>query len=33
VKGQIKQRQEGTKLQAYQETLRKAAKTDYKFAQ
>jgi peptidyl-prolyl cis-trans isomerase C len=33
VKGQIKQRQEGAKLQAYQETLRKAAKTDYKFAQ
>ncbi len=31
VKGQLKQRLEQTKLQAYQETLRKAAKTDYKF--
>ena len=32
VKGQIKQRIEGGKLQQYQEELRKAAKTDYKFA-
>ncbi len=32
VKGQLKQRLEQTKLQTYQETLRKAAKTDYKFA-
>ncbi len=32
VKGQIKQRLEQTKLQQYQEDLRKKAKTDYKFA-
>ncbi|MFO1272615.1 MAG: peptidylprolyl isomerase [Rubrivivax sp.] len=32
VKGQIKQRIEQTKLQQYQEDLRKKAKTDYKFA-
>ena len=33
VKGQIVQRMEQVKLQQYQEELRKAAKTDYKFAQ
>jgi peptidyl-prolyl cis-trans isomerase C len=33
VKSQIVQRIEQVKLQDYQETLRKAAKTDYKFAQ
>ena len=33
VKPQIKQRLEQAKLQAFQEELRKAAKTDYKFAQ
>jgi peptidyl-prolyl cis-trans isomerase C len=33
VKGQIVQRLEQVKLQQYQETLRNAAKTDYKFAQ
>jgi peptidyl-prolyl cis-trans isomerase C len=33
VKGQIVQRIEQAKLQEYQESLRKAAKTDYKFAQ
>ena len=33
VKGQIKQRIEGGKLQQYQEELRKSAKTDYKFSQ
>ncbi len=32
VKPQIKQRMEQMKLQQYQENLRKAAKTDYKFA-
>jgi peptidyl-prolyl cis-trans isomerase C len=32
VKGQLKQRMEQTKLQEYQESLRKAAKTDYKFS-
>jgi peptidyl-prolyl cis-trans isomerase C len=32
VKGQLKQRMEQTKLQEYQETLRKNAKTDYKFS-
>ena len=31
VKDQIKQRMEQTKLQEFQESLRKAAKTDYKF--
>ena len=33
VKGQIKQRLEQVKLQQYQDELRKAAKTDYKFTQ
>jgi peptidyl-prolyl cis-trans isomerase C len=33
VKGQLRQRMEQTKLQQYQEELRKAAKTDYKFSQ
>ena len=33
VKGQIVQRLEQVKLQQYQDGLRKAAKTDYKFAQ
>jgi len=33
VKGQIVQRQQQVKLQQYQEGLRKAAKTDYKFQQ
>ena len=33
VKGQIQQRHAQMKLQKYQEDLRKAAKTDYKFAQ
>ncbi len=33
VKGQLKQRMEGAKIQKYQEDLRKAAKTDYKFSQ
>ena len=33
VKSQIVQRMEQVKLQQYQEDLRKAAKTDYKFAQ
>ena len=33
VKPQIVQRLEQIKLQEYQEELRKAAKTDYKFAQ
>jgi len=33
VKPQVKQRLEQAKLQDYQESLRKAAKTDYKFAQ
>ena len=33
VKGQLQQRQAQVKLQKYQEDLRKAAKTDYKFAQ
>ena len=33
VKAQIIQRLEQIKLQQYQEELRKAAKTDYKFAQ
>lgn len=33
VKGQLKQRIEGMKLQKYQDDLRKAAKTDYKFSQ
>ncbi len=33
VKGQIKQRLEQVKLQQFQDDLRKAAKTDYKFAQ
>jgi len=33
VKGQIVQRQQQMKLQQYQEGLRKAAKTDYKFSQ
>jgi peptidyl-prolyl cis-trans isomerase C len=33
VKAQIVQRLEQIKLQDYQESLRKAAKTDYKFAQ
>ncbi|MBL0086086.1 MAG: peptidylprolyl isomerase [Ideonella sp.] len=33
VKGQIIQRQQQMKLQQYQESLRKGAKTDYKFAQ
>ncbi len=32
VKGQIKQRMEQVKLQAYQEELRSKAKTDYKFS-
>jgi len=32
VKGQIKQRLEQVKLQAYQEELRSKAKTDYKFS-
>jgi len=32
VKGQIKQRLEQAKLQEYQESLRKSAKTDYKFS-
>ncbi len=32
VKGQLKQRIEQQKVQAYQESLRKKAKTDYKFA-
>jgi peptidyl-prolyl cis-trans isomerase C len=32
VKGQIRQRLEQVKLQQFQENLRKAAKTDYKFA-
>jgi peptidyl-prolyl cis-trans isomerase C len=33
VKGQIKQRLEQIKLQEYQDNLKKAAKTDYKFTQ
>jgi peptidyl-prolyl cis-trans isomerase C len=33
VKGQIKQRLEQQKMQEFQEELRKAAKTDYKFSQ
>jgi len=33
VKGQIQQRQSQMKLQKYQEDLRKAAKTDFKFSQ
>ena len=33
VKGQLRQRMEQAKLQQYQEELRKAAKTDYKFSQ
>lgn len=33
VKGQLRQRMEQAKLQQYQETLRKSAKTDYKFSQ
>ena len=33
VKGQLKQRMEANKLQKYQDDLRKAAKTDYKFSQ
>jgi peptidyl-prolyl cis-trans isomerase C len=33
VKGQIQQRQSQMKLQKYQEDLRKAARTDFKFAQ
>ncbi len=33
VKGQLKQRMEQAKLQEYQESLRKSAKTDYKFSQ
>jgi peptidyl-prolyl cis-trans isomerase C len=33
VKGQIKQRMEQTKVQEFQEQLRKSAKTDYKFSQ
>ena len=33
VKGQLKQRMEQGRLQEYQEGLRKAAKTDYKFSQ
>ena len=33
VKDQIKQRLEQTKLQDFQEKLRKSAKTDYKFSQ
>ena len=33
VKGQLKQRIEQVKLQQFQDDLRKAAKTDYKFAQ
>ena len=33
VKPQLMQRMEQQKLQAYQESLRKAAKTDFKFAQ
>jgi peptidyl-prolyl cis-trans isomerase C len=33
VKAQIIQRQQQMKLQNYQESLRKAAKTDYKFSQ
>lgn len=33
VKGQIKQRMEQTRLQAFQEELRTKAKTDYKFSQ
>jgi peptidyl-prolyl cis-trans isomerase C len=32
VKGQLKQRMEQAKLQEYQESLRKGAKTDYKFS-
>ena len=33
VKGQLKQRMDAMKLQKYQDDLRKAAKTDYKFSQ
>ena len=33
VKGQLKQRMEQAKVQEFQEQLRKAAKTDYKFSQ
>jgi len=33
VKAQLKQRMEQTKLQEYQDSLRKSAKTDYKFSQ
>jgi peptidyl-prolyl cis-trans isomerase C len=32
VKDKLKQQMEGQRLQEYQETLRRAAKTDYKFA-
>jgi peptidyl-prolyl cis-trans isomerase C len=33
VKGQLRQRMEQTKVQQYQEDLRKSAKTDYKFSE
>ncbi len=33
MKAQIKQRMEQGKVQEFQESLRKAAKTDYKFSQ